>query len=260
MSNKAFTLIELLVVVLIIGILAAVALPKYQVAVQKSRFATLMPLAKSVKNAEEEMLMTRGVYTESLEDLSIKVPTGGDVTITPAATENESYVRASKTGLNNRLVMYLAQSNRYANEIHCEAEQENKIAKQICLSYGGSPTAVSGTADSTGYDTYVLQGTGADAGSIGGGTDGCGNDCWNNTVMSNAVANMIGYMMEDFHGDSLSNSVTVIDENSLSINGHTYTYDPESNSVICGNGRYYFDEGGNFSKECEWDVGDWQCH
>lgn len=45
--KKAFPLIELLVVVLIIGILAAIALPQYTKTVEKSRLATVIPLARS---------------------------------------------------------------------------------------------------------------------------------------------------------------------------------------------------------------------
>ena len=51
---------ELLVVILIIGILTAVALPKYQSAVDKSRYATLMPPAKTIANSQESFYMANG--------------------------------------------------------------------------------------------------------------------------------------------------------------------------------------------------------
>lgn len=66
-SNKAFTLIELLVVVLIIGILAAVALPQYQKAVWKSRLVGPVLFLHNATKALEMYLLENGWPSDSQE-------------------------------------------------------------------------------------------------------------------------------------------------------------------------------------------------
>ena len=59
-NKKAFTLIELLVVVLIIGILAAIALPKYELAVEKSRLAEALTMVSSLQKAMDVYVLENG--------------------------------------------------------------------------------------------------------------------------------------------------------------------------------------------------------
>jgi type II secretion system protein G len=73
--KKGFTLIELLVVVIIIAILAAIAVPQYQVAVLKARFSTVMSNTKAIKDAAEMYYLTYGEYpTDNIIVLDFDIP------------------------------------------------------------------------------------------------------------------------------------------------------------------------------------------
>ncbi len=83
--KTGFTLIELLVVVLIIGILASVALPQYQKAVEKSRAAGAFQIIKAINEAEKLANLEHGttdvIYpfdelSISFKDRNGSTPTG----------------------------------------------------------------------------------------------------------------------------------------------------------------------------------------
>ena len=73
-NKLAFTLIELLVVVLIIGILAAVAVPQYQKAVEKSKAAQAFALLKTTYQAAQSYELANGTWPTSFEELGLDIP------------------------------------------------------------------------------------------------------------------------------------------------------------------------------------------
>jgi type IV pilus assembly protein PilA len=77
-SSKGFTLIELMIVIAIIGILAAVALPRYQDYTVRAKVTELMLAATPLKVAVTESVQLKGVMPDTAELASTAVEYDAD--------------------------------------------------------------------------------------------------------------------------------------------------------------------------------------
>jgi len=71
-NENAFTLIEMLVVVLIIGILAAIALPQYQTVKEKTIMTEGIALVKHIAESNQRYYLVNGDYANDIQNLDIE--------------------------------------------------------------------------------------------------------------------------------------------------------------------------------------------
>ena len=143
--KQGFTLIELLVVVLIIGILVAVAVPQYQVAVKKAKLMKYVPIVRALNEAEQSYFLANGEFTLELSKLDVEIPSEGciisdysnyyDCGTDRYGVFNNSNAQAGDDTI--RYLQFFADYNKYnmkAGDIACYSKGE--VARKACRSLG----------------------------------------------------------------------------------------------------------------------------
>jgi prepilin-type N-terminal cleavage/methylation domain-containing protein len=87
-SRRAFTLVEMLIAMIVVGILAAMAIPKFNTMKARANFAAMKTALKNLGQAEEAFFADHGEYSASLDSLNFK----------PAPEMTLTVVEASATG------------------------------------------------------------------------------------------------------------------------------------------------------------------
>ena len=119
-GSQGFTLLELLIVVLIIGILAAIALPQYRKAVGKAELAQVTSATKAIQNAQERYYLIHGKYTSNINNLDINLPNGNVIC--------SIYVPFSICRNKNYVIAHYYSQRVEDNQIECYAKNAKMIS------------------------------------------------------------------------------------------------------------------------------------
>ena len=71
--KKGFTLLELIIVIVVIGILASIALPRYTKVAERARMAEGKHILGEIRSAQMRYLLSHSVFTNDSDDLDIEI-------------------------------------------------------------------------------------------------------------------------------------------------------------------------------------------
>ena len=159
--SVGFTLIELLVVVLIIGILASIAVPKYQIAVEKSRAMGKITLCRTILDAQQLYLATTGTNTMNMEELDIEVPYTSKTIVTSSRTRYNtpngdlnvySSGNLCVTSGNGWTIDLYSRDSKQTGV--CYAYSANSIGERVCKAFGPK---IEGRTSGAGTAVYQVK-------------------------------------------------------------------------------------------------------
>ena len=125
-NRSGFTLIELLIVVVIIGILASIAIPKFAATKDKAKLASVKSDIRNTETAEEAYFSdyaTYGTYPQLQTASNLTASTGNSVVITTAVSgytvgATNSTISAGFT--NCAVQVGAGATSTVDGEIHCQ--------------------------------------------------------------------------------------------------------------------------------------------
>ncbi len=140
-----FTLIELLVVVLIIGILAAVAVPQYQLAVDKSKFTSYIPLVEAVEQAQDAYYLANGQYATSFDQLDMQIPQSFTIKL-PESMGGDCWKDGATVICTNQCYSYLAPWGTQA-AIYFRTYAHSSSNRKLCANADEKQACITGRGE-----------------------------------------------------------------------------------------------------------------